>query len=84
MPHRGKRTSVRREWLLSAIRIIDEHIQRDERPIAITVLTLNDAGTLISYTLPAGDETVQRTSVMDPIGLIAATDGAFIPLKSGQ
>jgi hypothetical protein len=84
MPHRSKRVNAHRQWSLAAARAISEHFHAGEYPVAMTVVTANDAGMMITYTLRASTAAVERAMLTDPEKLMLSASEAFVPLKHGE
>lgn len=85
MPHRGTRLNARRQYLLDAVQAISKHLHADEAPFAVTVVTENDAGMMITYTVSTVTQAnVARSAVVDPGKLMTSVEGAFISLKHGE
>lgn len=80
VPHRGKRTDLRREWALCALRVLFDKIDADEQPIGMAITTVDAGGVATVNTLARGSSTVERYVVTDVEALEKAAKDGFIGL----
>lgn len=73
------RKDSRYRWARAALQVLFDHIDDDEHPLAVSVITGDQDGLLLLYQLsPAGTGQVVRRIITDPAALAGIMDDASV------